>query len=96
MTTALFIYVDVGYLGSFHDVTILKNSAMERNWRHIFTNIDDYCKFVLGDQGYIGLEKYIMHGFSKAKMKALCNCNPTWQRLLTRCMLVIGFELNGI
>lgn len=61
----LFIFVDVGYSGSFHDVTILKNSWVENNWRQLFTNRDEYCEFVQGDQGYIGVKKYIMCGFSK-------------------------------
>lgn len=56
----LFVFVDGEYPKSYHDVMILKNLVVEQNWRWLFTNIDDYCEYVLGDQSYIGLEKYIM------------------------------------
>lgn len=36
----LFIFVNGGYLGLFHDVTILKNSWVEEHWRELFTNND--------------------------------------------------------
>lgn len=45
----LFIFVDPGYPGSFHDVTILKNSMVEAYWRQLFTHTDEYSEFVLGD-----------------------------------------------
>lgn len=56
----LFIFIDLGYLGSYHDVTILKELAIDKNWRQLFTNEEQYFEYVLGDQGYAGLEKYIM------------------------------------
>lgn len=67
----LFIFVDGGYPGSFHDMTILKNSWVEMHWWDLFTNNNDYCEFVLGDQGYTRLKKYIMCGFSKVEMRCM-------------------------
>lgn len=67
----MFIFVDPGYPGSYRDVTILKNSFVQRNLRQLFTNQDHYFEFILEDQGYTGMEKYIMHGFNKVERRTL-------------------------
>ena len=56
----LFIYVDPGYPGSFHDVNILRHSDLFRNWREYFEHRDNYSQFLLGDPGYRGEEMFIM------------------------------------
>jgi hypothetical protein len=56
----LFIYVDCGYPGSYHDVNILRQSELHRNWRAYFRHNDVVKEYVLGDPGYQGEEMYIM------------------------------------
>ena len=45
----LFIYIDPGYPGSFHDISILKASDLYKNWRNFFTREYAYFEYVLGD-----------------------------------------------
>ena len=48
----LFIYVDGGYPGSYHDVTILKHSRLYRRWRRFFTRDanGNYFEYLIGDR----------------------------------------------
>ena len=57
----LFIYIDGGYPGSYHDLDILRQSDLYQNWREYFTHRYDYFEYVLGDPGYVGEEMFIMH-----------------------------------
>jgi hypothetical protein len=56
----LFIYIDPGYPGSFHDVICLPQSYLYKNWRQYFTHNHDYFEYLLGDPGYVGEEMFIM------------------------------------
>ena len=56
----LFIYVDCGHPGSFHDVNILRQSDFHRKWRQYFRRDDEEREYLLGDPGYLGEEMYIM------------------------------------
>jgi hypothetical protein len=56
----LFIYVDPGYPGSFHDVTILRQSELYTSWRDYFTHNDEYIEYLLGDPGYAGADMFVM------------------------------------
>lgn len=56
----LIIFVDPGYPGSFHDVTILRNSDLHANWRNYFTHTDETMEYLLGDPGYSGSDMFIM------------------------------------
>lgn len=58
--SGLFIHLDVGYPGSFHDVNILRQSDVYHNWRQHFVHEDDYFEYLLGDPGYIGEDHFIM------------------------------------
>jgi hypothetical protein len=64
----LFIYVDTGYSGKFHDVNILRHSNLYREWRDYFTHNDDYFEYVLGDPGYVGEEMFIMRRVGQRKL----------------------------
>lgn len=49
----LIIYIDPGYAGSYHDITILRQSELYRNWRDYFTvGEQDYFEYLLGDRKY--------------------------------------------
>jgi hypothetical protein len=56
----LFIYIDSGFPGSYHDVSILRASSLYQNWRSHFEHRDDYFEYLLGDPGYIGEDMFIM------------------------------------
>jgi len=47
----LFIYIDNNYLGSYHDVSILRHSSIYNQW---CTHGDDYFEYLLKDPGYMG------------------------------------------
>lgn len=55
----IFINLDPGYSGSFHDVTILKYFELNVNWRCMFFHNDDYFEYILGDPGLQGRQIYI-------------------------------------
>ena len=56
----LFIYVDIGYPGKFHDVNILRSSELFKQWRNFFTHDDDYFEYLLGDPGYVDEDMFII------------------------------------
>jgi hypothetical protein len=56
----LFIHLDVGYPGSFHDVNIRRNNIVYQQWRAHFHHEDNYFEFLLGDPGYLGEDHFIM------------------------------------
>jgi DDE superfamily endonuclease len=58
----LFIYVDAGFAGSFHDVRCLRACDIYDNWREYFRcdNLDDVQEYLLGDPGYMGAEMFIL------------------------------------
>jgi hypothetical protein len=56
----LFIYIDPGYPGTFHDVNCLRHSDISQNWQNYFTITDDYQEYLLGDPGYMGEDAFIM------------------------------------
>ena len=65
----LFIFVDPGFPGSFHDITILRHSEIHANWRDYFEHQDDYLQFVLGDPGYLGEDMYILRRISHREVQ---------------------------
>jgi hypothetical protein len=66
----MFIYVDPGYPGFFHNVVILGNSLLYRNWRSHFSHSDGDIEYLLGDPGYIGEEMFIVRRVNCPKIAA--------------------------
>jgi len=66
----LFIYVDCGYPGSFHDVSILRHCTLMQEWRSYFTHEDHYFEYLLGDPGYVGEDMIIMRRISDREIPA--------------------------
>ena len=64
----LFIYINPGYPGSFHDVNCLRQSDLYKHWRRFFTHHDDYFEFLLGDPGYVGEEMFIMRRLGRREI----------------------------
>ena len=46
----LIIYLDEGYAGSFHDVTILRESHLFKHWPEYFTRQGNYVEYLFGDR----------------------------------------------
>ena len=46
----LIIYLDPGYPGSFHDVTILRQSHLFHYWRQYFRHDNDSFEYLMGDR----------------------------------------------
>ena len=63
----LFIHLDLGFLGSYHDVTILHHSDFYRRWCVFFTHTDGYFRHYLGDHGYHGDNMFIMQHLGQVK-----------------------------
>jgi hypothetical protein len=57
----LFIYLNINYPRSHHDVNILQHSNIYNYWHEHFTHGDDYFEYLLRDLGYVGKEMFIMH-----------------------------------
>jgi hypothetical protein len=57
----LFIYIDIGYQGFYHNVIILRHSSVYNNWYQFFTHVDDYFGYLLGNPNYMGEDMFIMH-----------------------------------
>jgi len=66
----LFIFIDCGYPGSFHDITILRHSQLHANWRDHFVHEDNYFQYLLGDPGYTGEDMYIMRRVARREIEA--------------------------
>jgi DDE superfamily endonuclease len=73
----LFIYVDAGFAGSFHDVRCLRNSHIHHNWREYFANddLDAVQEYILGDPGYMGVDMYVLRRVDNREMQN-ANENP--------------------
>lgn len=56
----LFIYFDIEYPSSMHDVTILCEYDLYKDWRECFMHTNDYFEYLLGDLGYIDEEMFVM------------------------------------
>lgn len=46
----LFIFVDPSYPGTLHDVAMLRNSTLHRNWRQAFSRSNETMEYLLGDR----------------------------------------------
>jgi hypothetical protein len=64
----LFIYIDVGYLGSYHDVIIFCTLDLHKIWNHFCVHEDEYFEYLLGYLGYRGEVMFIMHRLSKHEL----------------------------
>jgi hypothetical protein len=56
----LLIYLDTGYFSSFHDVTIMCQSNLYKNWCQFFVHIEDYVEYLLWDLCYVGEEMFMV------------------------------------
>jgi hypothetical protein len=83
----LFIYIQAGFSGSFHDVRCLRQTDLFSNWRRYFQNEnrDIVEEYLLGDPGYIGADMFILRhadnreadaanpGYSSFQQETCCN-----------------------
>jgi hypothetical protein len=64
----LFIYIDIGYIGFSHNVTILWHSNVYKNWSQYFTQGDGYFEYLLGDPSFVGEKMFIMQRIKRRKL----------------------------
>lgn len=60
-TSQVVIYINTSYIGFYHNVKILKDLNVYRNWHQYFNHGDEYFEYLLGDPNYIGEKMFIMH-----------------------------------
>jgi hypothetical protein len=56
----LFIYLDLMYPRSYHDINIFHQSNIHNSWNQCFVHIDEYFEYLLGDLSYIGEDMFLM------------------------------------
>ncbi len=56
----LLIYLNSEYPSSTHDVTILCEYDLYKNWHECFMHTNDYFEYLLGDLGYMDEEMFVM------------------------------------
>jgi hypothetical protein len=61
----LFIYLDLKYLGSFHDVNIFLQLGTHMNWSQHFAHINEYLS---GDLGYVGKDIFVMQHIGRCEL----------------------------
>jgi hypothetical protein len=64
----LFIYLDLRYLGSFHDVSILWQLDIQTNWHQHFVHINEYFEYLLGDLRYMGKDMFMTRCIGRCKL----------------------------
>jgi hypothetical protein len=64
----VFIYIDSNYLGSYHNVSILRHLVIYRKQCQYFIHRDDYFEYLLGDPRYLGEEMFIMRRMGRSKL----------------------------
>jgi len=64
----LFIYLNSGYHDSFHDVNILCELNLYKNWCYFFVHINKYFEYLLGDPSYMGKEMFVMRKIKRCKL----------------------------
>lgn len=55
-------------MGSFHNVTCLRELDVDSNWCTYFKQMDDYFKMVLGDARYVGVDHYIFRCMGRGEI----------------------------
>lgn len=63
----LFIYIDLKYSKSYHDIIIFHLSNIHKIWLHLFFHTNEYFEYLLDDLGYMGKETFVMHRIRKCE-----------------------------
>jgi hypothetical protein len=61
----LFIYLDLEYLGSYHDIRILHQLDIHKSWHQYFVHTYEYFECLLCDPSYMGEDIFVMHHIGK-------------------------------
>jgi DDE superfamily endonuclease len=93
----LFMYVDPGYPGSFHDVTILQQSELHTNWRDYFTYNDEHVEYLMSDPGYAGADMFVMCRIGVHEVAEGSNANTIRAYNMMRAgrRIKVEWELEG-
>jgi hypothetical protein len=74
----LFIYIDMGYPRSFHDVNCLRQLELYKRWHDYFVHTDEYFEYLLGDAGNVVFIK--MRQFHSLKLQTSLNLDRNYSR----------------
>jgi hypothetical protein len=74
----LFIYIDIGYHGFYHEVNILRHSSVYKNWCQFFIHVDDYFEYLLGNPSYMGEKMFIMQRIERWELALHVNHAIMW------------------
>jgi hypothetical protein len=89
----LFLYIDLGYLGSYHGLTILKHSGIYQACHENFKLANYYFEYLLGDLGTWEWKHLLCNRLgSKSYLQMWI---MVWFVLTTKCMLCLKYEWNG-
>jgi hypothetical protein len=64
----LFIYLDLGYLRSYHDVNIFCQLNIHKSWCQCFVPTYEYFKGLLGYLGYMSEEIFVMRHIGRCEL----------------------------
>ncbi len=90
----LFIYIDFGYPGSHHDVSILQHSSIYHNWQQYFTHDNEYFELLLGDPRYMGEEMFTLRRIGRHDIAP--NANMDIVHAYNKMHVCIGCRWNGV
>jgi hypothetical protein len=62
------VYLDKGYLGSFHDVNILCKLNLYKNYYQFFLDMKKHLEYLLGDLGYMREEMFVIQRLVKCEL----------------------------
>jgi hypothetical protein len=94
----LFIYLDFGYLGSYHDVTILRQYELHKNWRQFFLHGDEYFEYLLGNHGYLGEKMFIMKRIGRCEIGSNVNQDVirAYNKMHARYKVWVEWGIQGL
>jgi hypothetical protein len=69
----LFIYLDLKYPRSFHDINILWQLEIHMNWRQHFVHTNKYCEYLLGDLRHMGKDMFVMWHIRRCELAPKAN-----------------------
>jgi hypothetical protein len=64
----LIIYFDLEYLGSYHDVSIFRQSNIHKSWCRYCVHTNEYFEYLLKNPGYMGEDMFLMHHIGRREL----------------------------
>jgi hypothetical protein len=74
----LFIYINIDYPMSYHDVNILRHSIIHQNWHWYFIHGNNCFEYLLGDPKYTGEAMLIMCKIRRQEIVPYVDHDVVW------------------